>query len=141
MVRRPLPKPECLARRGAALAGVARETPFVTPELRYTKKETLAEVFLLNTKNQVLAIKTVSVGDLSSSIVHPREVFQDAVVISAASIIIAHNHPSGDPTPSAEDIAVTRRLMDAGEILGIELLDHVIIGDGVFVSLKERGKM
>ena len=96
---------------------------------------------LMNTKNQVLAIKTVSVGDLSSSIVHPREVFKDAVLASAASLIIAHNHPSGDPTPSAEDIAVTRRLMDAGEILGIELLDHIIIGDGVFVSLKERGKM
>ena len=110
------------------------------PELRYVKKETLKSL-LLDTKNHVLAIKTVSVGDLSSSIVHPREVFQDAILASAAALIIAHNHPSGDPTPSAEDIAVTRRLMDAGEILGIDLLDHIIIGDGVFVSLKERGKM
>jgi DNA repair protein RadC len=109
-------------------------------DLRYAKKETLKSL-LLNTKNQVLAIKTVSIGDLSSSIVHPREVFQDAVIASAASLIIAHNHPSGDPTPSAEDISVTRRLKEAGEILGIDLLDHIIIGDGIFVSLKERGKM
>jgi DNA repair protein RadC len=112
----------------------------IMPELRHLKKETLKSL-LLNTKNQVLAIKTVSVGDLSSSIVHPREVFQDAILASAASIIVAHNHPSGDPTPSSEDIVVTRRLMEAGSILGIELLDHVIIGDGIYVSLKERGKM
>ena len=108
------------------------------PELRYLKKETLKSL-LLNTKNRVLAIKTVSIGDLSSSIVHPREVFKDAIVASAASIIIAHNHPSGDPAPSAEDVSVTKRLMQAGEILGIDLLDHIILGDGVFASLKERG--
>jgi len=83
--------------------------------------------------------RTVSIGDLSSSIVHPREVFKDAVVISAAALIVAHNHPSGDPTPSAEDVAVTKRLIGAGEIMGIDLLDHIVIGDGVFVSLKERG--
>jgi DNA repair protein RadC len=110
------------------------------PDLRYAKKETLKSL-LLTTKNQVIAVKTISIGDLSSSIVHPREVYQDAVIASAASIIIAHNHPSGDPTPSAEDVSVTRRLREAGEILGIELLDHIIIGDGTFVSLKERGKM
>jgi len=83
--------------------------------------------------------RTVSIGDLSSSIVHPREVYKDAVVASAASLIVAHNHPSGDPTPSAEDVAVTKRLMQASEIMGIDLLDHIVIGDGVFVSLKERG--
>jgi len=108
------------------------------PDLRYLKKETLKAI-LLSTKNHVLAIKTISVGDLSSSIVHPREVFQDAVIASAASIIVAHNHPSGDPTPSAEDVAVTKRLVSAGEILGIDVLDHIVIGDGVFASLKERG--
>lgn len=108
------------------------------PDLRYLKKETLKAI-LLSTKNHVLAIKTISVGDLSSSIVHPREVFQDAVIASAAAIIVAHNHPSGDPTPSAEDVAVTKRLIQAGEILGIDLLDHIVIGDGVFASLKERG--
>jgi len=108
------------------------------PDLRYQKKEILKSL-LLDTKNRVLAIRTVSIGDLSSSIVHPREVFKDAVVISAAALIVAHNHPSGDPAPSAEDVAVTKRLIGAGEIMGIDLLDHIVIGDGVFVSLKERG--
>ncbi len=108
------------------------------PDLRYQKKEILKSL-LLDTKNRVLAIRTVSIGDLSSSIVHPREVFKDAVVISAAALIVAHNHPSGDPTPSGEDVAVTKRLIGAGEIMGIDLLDHIVIGDGVFVSLKERG--
>ena len=108
------------------------------PDLRYQKKEILKSL-LLNTKNRVLAIRTVSIGDLSSSIVHPREVFKDAVIISAAALIVAHNHPSGDPTPSGEDVAVTKRLISAGEIMGIDLLDHIVIGDGVFVSLKERG--
>ena len=123
-----------------AIGGPRDVSNLLMPELRYCQKETLKRL-LMNTKNQVLAIKTVSIGDLSSSIVHPREVYKDAVLASAATLIIAHNHPSGDPTPSAEDVAVTRRLMDAGEILGIELLDHIIIGDGIFVSLKERGKM
>ena len=108
------------------------------PDLRYQKKEHLKSL-LLDTKNKVLAVRTVSIGDLSSSIVHPREVFKDAVIASAASIIVAHNHPSGDPTPSAEDVTVTKRLMQAGEIMGIDLLDHIVIGDGDFVSLKERG--
>ena len=108
------------------------------PDLRYQKKEHLKSL-LLDTKNRVLAIKTVSIGDLSSSIVHPREVYKDAVLASAASIIIAHNHPSGDPTPSAEDVAVTKRLIQSGEIMGIDLLDHIVLGDGTFVSLKERG--
>ena len=108
------------------------------PDLRYQKKEHLKSL-LLDTKNRVLAIKTVSIGDLSSSIVHPREVYKDAVLASAASLIVAHNHPSGDPTPSAEDVSVTKRLIQAGEIMGIDLLDHIVIGDGVFASLKERG--
>lgn len=108
------------------------------PDLRYQKKEHLKSL-LLDTKNRVLAIKTVSIGDLSSSIVHPREVYKDAVLASAASLIVAHNHPSGDPTPSAEDVAVTKRLIQSGEIIGIDLLDHIVLGDGTFVSLKERG--
>ncbi|MDV3428142.1 MAG: DNA repair protein RadC [Bacillota bacterium] len=107
-------------------------------EMRYLKKEYL-KVILLNTKNVVLTIKDVSVGSLNSSIVHPREVFTYAVRDSSSSIIICHNHPSGDPTPSEEDINITRRLSESGRILGIELLDHIIIGDGTFVSLKEKG--
>ncbi len=121
-----------------AITGPRDVANLLMPELRHQKKEHLKSL-LLDTKNKVLAIRTVSIGDLSSSIVHPREVFKDAVVASAASIIVAHNHPSGDPTPSAEDVTVTKRLMAAGEIMGIDLLDHIVLGDGDFVSLKERG--
>jgi DNA repair protein RadC len=108
------------------------------PSLRDEGREHFIAL-LLDTKNGVLRQKTVSVGDLSSAVVHPREVFLEAVRHSAASMIVAHNHPSGDPTPSSEDIAVTRRLQEAGELLGIAILDHIIIGDGRFISLKEQG--
>ncbi|MNI93032.1 hypothetical protein D3C73_1509200 [compost metagenome] len=80
-------------------------------------------------------------GSLSASIVHPREVFRAAMKCSSAAIICAHNHPSGDPTPSPEDIALTSRLIQAGEIVGIDVLDHLIIGDSRFISLKEKGYM
>lgn len=110
----------------------------VMENMRYLKQEVL-KVVLLNTKNVVVGIKDVSMGSINSSIVHPREVFCDAVKRSCASIIVCHNHPSGDPTPSNEDINVTRRLKESGKLLGIELMDHLIIGDGIFVSLKEKG--
>lgn len=97
-------------------------------------------VVCLNTKSEPTAIHTVSVGTLNSNPVHPREVFKAAILANAATIILAHNHPSGDPTPSREDIEITERLKEAGEILGIEVLDHIIIGDnGRFVSFKARG--
>ncbi len=96
-------------------------------------------VLYLNTKNQIVAEKTIFVGSLNASIVHPREVFKEAVKQSAASIIVAHNHPSGDPTPSREDIAVTKRLIEAGQMIGIECLDHLIVGDDCYISLKEQG--
>jgi DNA repair protein RadC len=95
----------------------------------------------LNTKNQVLFEKAIFIGSLNASIVHPREVYKEALKWSAASIIVAHNHPSGDPTPSREDIQVTKRLKEAGEILGIDCLDHLIIGAGRYISLKEKGYM
>lgn len=95
---------------------------------------------LLNTKNEVLEISTISIGTLSNSLVHPREVFKPAVRASAASVVLAHNHPSGKVEPSREDREVTGRLVDAAEILGIEVLDHVIVGDGYF-SMKERGML
>lgn len=98
-------------------------------------------VLFLNVKNEVLHKQTIFIGSLNSSIVHPREIFREAVKRSAASIIVAHNHPSGNPTPSPEDIEVTKRLIEAGSIMGIELLDHVIIGDHQFLSLKEKGYM
>ena len=93
----------------------------------------------LNTKNQVLHKKTVFIGSLNASIVHPREVYKEALRRSAASIICIHNHPRGDPSPSREDIEVTKRLNECGKIIGIDLLDHLIIGENKFVSLKEKG--
>lgn len=98
-------------------------------------------VLFLNVKNEVLHKQTIFIGSLNSSIVHPREIFREAVKRSAASIIAAHNHPSGNPSPSPEDIEVTKRLVKAGSIIGIELLDHLIIGDHRFISLKEKGYM
>jgi DNA repair protein RadC len=109
-------------------------------ELRYLQKEHFVCLFL-NTKNHVIGQETLSMGSLNASIVHPREVFRAAIKRSSASIICVHNHPSGDPTPSPEDIQLTHRLVEAGSIIGIEVLDHIIIGDFKFVSLKEQGYM
>lgn len=92
----------------------------------------------LNTKNAIVNISTISIGSLNSSIVHPREVFKIALLSNSASIIVGHNHPSGDTTPSKEDINITHRLKECGKILGVELLDHIIIGDN-YTSLKEKG--
>ncbi len=94
---------------------------------------------LLNARHECVAVETVSIGSLNASIVHPREVFRPAVLAAAASIIVAHNHPSGDPQPSEEDIAITRRLVQVGELLGIGVLDHIIIATRGVVSLRERG--
>ncbi len=111
------------------------------PQLRGLDREhfwTLA----LNTKNRLMRIIEVSVGSLSASIVHPRELFKEAIRVSAASVIVVHNHPSGDPTPSGADIQLTRRLAKAGDVLGIEVLDHVVIGDGgEHASLRDLGLM
>jgi DNA repair protein RadC len=93
----------------------------------------------LDSRRRLVATETVSVGTLTASLVHPREVYQPAIERSANSVLVAHNHPSGDPEPSAEDVALTRRLRQAGDILGIELTDHLIIGRGCYVSLKELG--
>lgn len=96
-------------------------------------------VAFLNTKNVVIGMKTVFKGSLNASIVHPREVFREALQRSAASIIVSHAHPSGDPTPSREDIEVTKRLSEVGKLVGIDLLDHIIVGFNRFTSLKEKG--
>jgi DNA repair protein RadC len=96
----------------------------------------------LNTKNRLLRVIEVSVGSLNASIVHPRELFKEAVRLSAASVIVVHNHPSGDPTPSGADIQLTKRIVKAGDVLGIEVLDHVVIGDGGgHASLRDLGLM
>ena len=93
----------------------------------------------LNTKNEPTNISVVAVGSLNKAIVHPREVFKTAILSNAASVMAFHNHPSGETTPSQQDIQLTNRLYEAGELLGIKLLDHLIIGDGTFTSLKEKG--
>ncbi len=95
-------------------------------------------VVLLNARHEVDAVETVSIGSLNASIVHPREVFKPAVVQSSASILLVHNHPSGDPEPSEEDLSITRRLVQAGDLLGIGVLDHVIVASRGHVSFRDR---
>jgi len=113
---------------------------FLMPEMSSLNQEHFVTLFL-NTKNQVIHKQTIFIGSLNSSIVHPREIFREAVKRSAASFICAHNHPSGIATPSPEDIDVTKRIQEAGYIIGIDLIDHIIIGDHQFISLKEKGYM
>lgn len=98
-------------------------------------------VLCLDTKKQVTRINTVSIGTVDGTLVHPREVFKSAIEANSSAVILAHNHPTGIPTPSAEDHAVTQRLVKAGQILGVEVLDHIIIGDGRHVSFREMGLM
>lgn len=108
----------------------------VAPLLRNKDREHLIAV-ALNTKGTPNGLYTVSIGGLSQSIIHPREVFKTAIMMCAASLILAHNHPSGDPTPSGKDIEITQKLVEAGELLGIPIFDHLIIGDNRHVSLRE----
>ncbi|MBI2847940.1 MAG: DNA repair protein RadC [Chloroflexi bacterium] len=109
----------------------------VKGRLRDEKKEHFLALFI-DTRGQVIKTAEISVGSLDSSIVHPREVFKEAISASSASVIFVHNHPSGDPEPSDDDIRLTKRLAETGEIVGIEVLDHIIIGDNDYVSLKRR---
>ncbi|WP_340701060.1 JAB domain-containing protein [Brevibacillus borstelensis] len=136
---------------------MVREASLLYPQRRIRMARDVVELFLtflqetdreqffllcLNTKNEPTALHTVSIGSLDASIVHPREVFKVAILSNAASVIVAHNHPSGDPTPSQPDLEVTQRLQEAGELLGITVLDHIIVGtEGAYTSLKERGLM
>ena len=113
---------------------------FLMPRLRYATKEQFL-VILLNSKNKVIGKELVSEGSLTNSVVHPREVFLPAILQHAASICVAHNHPSGDPMPSIEDRQLTAVLLAAGQTLGIPLLDHLIIGDGAYYSFQEDGAL
>lgn len=124
--------------RKIRISSPSEAAELVMEDMRYLKKEMLKVIFL-NTKNYVMDIKDVSIGSLSSSIVHPREIYTEAIKKCCASIIVSHNHPSGDPQPSSEDISVTKRIAEAGKIIGIELTDHIIIGDGIYTSMKEKG--
>ena len=111
----------------------------VLPEIRHIRdlnKEHFVAIFL-NARNQVTKTDTISIGSLNASLVHPRELFAPAVGISAASVILAHNHPSGDVTPSKEDISLTKRMVQAGQIMGIEVVDHLIVASDKFLSMKE----
>ena len=107
-------------------------------EMMYEKRECFMTLNL-NSKLQVESKSVISIGNLDSAPVHPREVFGPAVRRGAAAVVVAHNHPSGDPSPSPQDIDVTKRLIKASEILGIKLLDHVIVGNGCFTSMKSEG--
>jgi DNA repair protein RadC len=98
-------------------------------------------VILLNTRNRVLGVNIVSIGTLDSALAHPREVYKPVFLANASRIIIGHNHPSGEPDPSDEDIQITQRLKEAGDILGIQLLDHVIVAPGAYTSLQELGHL
>ena len=109
---------------------------YVMPMLRYEQKEHFL-VMLLDVRNGVIGLPTISVGSLTASIAHPREIFREAIRHSAASIILIHNHPSGDPSPSREDIQLTKQMTKAGEIMGIPVLDHVIVAGDHFISIKE----
>lgn len=110
----------------------------IAPRLSGLKQEHFLCLYL-DIKKRLIREETISIGTLDTSVVHPRDVFKGAVSHSASSIVLAHNHPSGDPEPSDEDITLTRTLVDAGRLMGISVLDHIIVGDGRFVSLCERG--
>ena len=127
---------------GAAEKTKKIETPedaarYAAPFLGYEEKEHLA-VILLDSRNRVIAMPTISVGDLTSSIAHPREIFREAIRHSAAKLVLVHNHPSGDPTPSGNDVTMTKRLIKAGEIMGIPVMDHVVIAGDSYRSIVKK---
>lgn len=109
-------------------------------ELRHLKQETF-RILLLNAKGEVISTEIISTGELTSTLVHPREVFRPAVKKSAAAVVLVHNHPSGDPQPSREDIETTSRLQECGKMMGIRVIDHIVIGDGIYVSMMSEGLM
>jgi len=118
-----------------------RNPESVVKAIRATIKDKAKEHFklvLLNPRNKIIGISTISIGTLNASLVHPREVFKEAIMHSAASVVLAHNHPSGDPEASEDDLKITKKLVESGKILGIEVIDHIIIGKSNFCSFKER---
>jgi DNA repair protein RadC len=135
-----------LGRRAAAsdyqaTGGTVSNPEEVVAQVRMKLKDKKKEhfwVLLLDTRNRIIKTSEVSVGSLNASIVHPREVFKEAISASAASVILSHNHPSGDPQPSKEDIEITKNLVAAGQLMGIEVLDHIIVADKGYLSLKAQ---
>ena len=127
-----------IARQRAMVTCPEDAADYAMPRFRYEDREHFA-VILLNVKNHILSMPVISVGSLTASVVHPREVFKAAIQQAAASIILVHNHPSGDPTPSKEDIEVTARMVQVGRVMDIPVLDHIILGNDNYISLKEKG--
>ena len=123
---------------GASFCSSHDVASYYRPRMKDLKKETF-RCALLDTKNKIIREEIVSIGTLSTSIVHPRDSFKAAIRESAAAVIFIHNHPSGDIKPSQEDILLTKRLVQAGDVLGIQVLDHIIIGDGAHFSFKDQG--
>ena len=106
--------------------------------MRHRKKEAM-KLLLLNSKTKLIGESELSLGTVNTTLVSPREVFVEALRRNAVAVILLHNHPSGDPTPSKQDILITRRVTEAGRLIGVELLDHIIIGDNCFISLRDKG--
>ncbi|QVK19603.1 DNA repair protein RadC [Mycoplasmatota bacterium] len=123
--------------RGIQIKSPNECADYIAEEVKSLEQEHFIGIYL-DTKNRILAKKTLFVGSLNKSLVHPREVFKEALRHGCASIIVVHNHPSGDPTPSTQDISVTKRLMEVGELMGIELLDHLVIGTDGYISMREE---
>lgn len=151
----PTPKPENPLRHLSVVRiALVKEKPVIYNDQRLTAPAQAAEAFrallpdidreyfvafILDGKNRIVSCNIVSVGSLNQSIVHPREVFKTAILANGAAVLLAHNHPTGDTTPSSEDIKITRRLKEAGDVLGIKVLDHIIVGDNSYLSFTERG--
>lgn len=125
-------------RKGAVFTTGRDVYSYYQPRFKNLKREVFCGA-MLDAKNRLIKETKISEGILTSALIHPREAFRDAIKESAASILFVHNHPSGDPQPSREDIAITKKLQNAGEIVGITVLDHIIIGDGSYTSMLERG--
>lgn len=125
---------------GATVSSPGDVERLMMGKMRYLSKEVF-RILLLNSRNELIREVEISVGSLSETVVHPREVFKEALRESAASIVLVHNHPSGDPGPSGNDIQATKRLVECGDLMGIRLLDHIIIGNNRIYSFKQKGMM
>lgn len=123
--------------KGDQVSNPIQAANLLAPELKHLKQEVL-KIILLDVKNRVISVPEISRGGLASSIVHPREVFKEAIRRSSASLILVHNHPSGDPTPSLDDLNITKKLVKTGQIIGISIVDHVIIAGDKYLSFKEK---
>ncbi len=129
--------------KATAQAGLSFSTPasiarYYMEDMRHQRQEAL-KLLLLNTKTRLIGETNISKGTVNAAVISPRELFVEALQKNAVSIILLHNHPSGDPTPSKEDVLITKRIRDAGDLIGIELLDHIIIGNNCYISLREKG--